>query len=94
MNGERVIKVLKLNGWFLVRVVGSHHHFKHKTIKGLVTVPVHGKADLHPAIINNLVKMTGCDFNIRIAILKKNLKNLEKLQTDVYTDSNQPFTRQ
>lgn len=84
MNANQVIKIIKKNGWKLVRVVGSHHHFKHTTIKGLVTLPVHGKADLHPAIINNLEKITQCSF-------KNDPKKMEKLKINVYTNSNQPF---
>lgn len=61
MNAIQIIKTIKKDGWFLVRVVGSHHHFKHNSMPGLVTVPVHGKTDLHPAIVNNIFKVVGCE---------------------------------
>ena len=88
MNAERVIKTLTLYGWYLERVKGSHWHYKHATIKGVATVPYHGKADLHPAIINNLAKATGCNFNETIATIKKNLKKLETVKPNVFTHSN------
>jgi predicted RNA binding protein YcfA (HicA-like mRNA interferase family) len=31
--------MLEQDGWKQVRVKGSHHHFKHATKAGLVTVP-------------------------------------------------------
>lgn len=93
MDAERVIKILNLHGWVLDRVKGSHWHYKHATIKGLVTVPFHGKADLHPAIINNLAKTTGCNFNENISAIKKNMKKVEKAKADVFTDSARLLSR-
>lgn len=52
-----IIKALKYKGWYLCRVVGSHHHFKHETIAGLVTVPYHGAEDLKPATLHNIMKV-------------------------------------
>ena len=46
-SSRDMIKNLKADGSALVRVTGSHHHFKHPTKPGLVTVP-HPKRDLHP----------------------------------------------
>jgi predicted RNA binding protein YcfA (HicA-like mRNA interferase family) len=40
-----VIRALKSDGWKLVRVAGSHHHFAHPTKPNLVTVP-HPKKDI------------------------------------------------
>jgi predicted RNA binding protein YcfA (HicA-like mRNA interferase family) len=39
MKSSGVIKRLEGDGWYLARVKGSHHHFKHPTKPGLVTVP-------------------------------------------------------
>ncbi|WP_353458279.1 type II toxin-antitoxin system HicA family toxin [Staphylococcus coagulans] len=30
-SSKEVIKKIEQGGWYLVRVVGSHHHFKHPT---------------------------------------------------------------
>ncbi len=57
MKPYQIIKVLENTGWYLRRVVGSHYHFKHETISGLVTVPYHGTADLKPATLHNIMKM-------------------------------------
>ncbi|MDF3254970.1 MULTISPECIES: type II toxin-antitoxin system HicA family toxin [Bacillus] len=38
MSSREIFKRLKKDGWFLVKVVGSHHHFKHPSKTGKVTV--------------------------------------------------------
>jgi predicted RNA binding protein YcfA (HicA-like mRNA interferase family) len=39
MNSSKLIRMLEEDGWKLVRIKGSHHHFKHAQKPGLVTVP-------------------------------------------------------
>lgn len=58
MNSKDVIKKLENDGWLLIRVKGSHHHFKHSKKSGLVTVP-HPKADLPKGTVNNIFKQAG-----------------------------------
>ncbi|CAG4886104.1 hypothetical protein R69919_00139 [Paraburkholderia gardini] len=43
MNSSKLIRMLEKDGWYEVRVTGSHHHFKHAGKKGLVTVPAPGE---------------------------------------------------
>ena len=38
VNSRYLISQIVADGWYLVRVRGSHHHFKHPTKPGLVTV--------------------------------------------------------
>lgn len=45
VNSRFLISQIIADGWYLVRVRGSHHHFKHPTKPGLMTVP-HPKKDL------------------------------------------------
>lgn len=61
MNSREVIKLLKNDGWFLVRVEGSHHHFKHPTKKGLVTV-AHPNKDIAIKMLNSIKKQVGLKF--------------------------------
>ena len=37
-SSREVIRLIELDGWFLVRVKGSHHHYKHPEKKGIVTI--------------------------------------------------------
>ena len=39
MDGQDVIRELEADGWKLVRVTGSHRHFRHEARTGVVTVP-------------------------------------------------------
>ncbi len=57
-SSRDVIKDLLDDGWELVRVTGSHHHFKHPGKPGLVTVP-HPKRDLHPKTLASVYKAAG-----------------------------------
>ena len=58
MNSGKLIRILEEDGWLLVRVKGSHHHFKHPTKPGLVTVP-HPKKDLPIGTWNGILKDAG-----------------------------------
>ena len=53
-----VIKKLKVDGWFLVHVKGSHQQFKHLTKTGRVTVP-HPKKDLPIGTVKAIAKQAG-----------------------------------
>jgi predicted RNA binding protein YcfA (HicA-like mRNA interferase family) len=50
--------LLEEDGWYLVETRGSHHHYKHPTKKGKVTIPVHG-GDLNPLTAQNILKQAG-----------------------------------
>ena len=55
MKSRDLIKLIEADGWRLVRVSGSHHHFKHPVKPGLVTVP-HPKHDLPAGTANSIMK--------------------------------------
>ncbi|MEM1113289.1 MAG: type II toxin-antitoxin system HicA family toxin [Pseudomonadota bacterium] len=58
MNSRQFIKIIEKDGWFLVRVKGSHHQFKHPTKKGLVTVK-HPAKDYCNKTMANMKKQAG-----------------------------------
>jgi len=58
MKSKDVIKMLEEDGWTLRRVTGSHHHFKHESKKGLVTVP-HPKTDIAKGTLRSIRKQAG-----------------------------------
>ena len=37
-SSSEIISIIEADGWFLYKVEGSHHQFKHPTKKGKVTV--------------------------------------------------------
>jgi predicted RNA binding protein YcfA (HicA-like mRNA interferase family) len=58
MKSKDVIKKIEAAGWAEVRVKGSHHHFKHPTLPGLVTVP-HPEKDLPIGTLKSIEKQSG-----------------------------------
>lgn len=54
-SSREIIQALQHNGWFEVRVTGSHHHFKHPKKKGTVTVP-HPKKEIGKGLLNSILK--------------------------------------
>ncbi|MFX9550189.1 type II toxin-antitoxin system HicA family toxin [Acinetobacter baumannii] len=58
MKSLDLIKMIEADGWYEVRVLGSHHHFKHPTKKGLVTIP-HPKKDLPNGTVKSILKQAG-----------------------------------
>ncbi len=57
-SSREIIELLKKDGWELSRVRGSHHHFKHQTKPGLVTVS-HPEKDLPIKTIKSILKQAG-----------------------------------
>lgn len=58
MQSGQLIRMLLDDGWQLVRITGSHHHYKHPEKRGLVTVP-HPKKDLPIGTVRNIQKAAG-----------------------------------
>lgn len=58
MDSSRLIRMLLDDGWHLVRIKGSHHHFKHGTRQGRLTV-VHPKKDLPVGTVRAVLKGAG-----------------------------------
>lgn len=60
-SSREVIRQIEADGWFLVRVKGSHHHFKHPVKKGIVTVK-HPDADIPPKTLASISRQAGIEF--------------------------------
>ncbi|MDH2638210.1 type II toxin-antitoxin system HicA family toxin [Acinetobacter baumannii] len=58
MKSLDLIKMIEADGWYEVRVTGSHHHFKHPNKRGLVTIP-HPKKDLPNGTVKSILKQAG-----------------------------------
>lgn len=61
MKYRDVVSLLKMDGWHLDRVVGSHMQFRHPDKAGTVTVPGGGKLakDVPPGTLNSIRKQAG-----------------------------------
>lgn len=56
MKDKDLLKLLKQNGWIVIRINGSHHVLQ----KGndIEVVPIHGK-DVPTGLLNKILKRTG-----------------------------------
>jgi predicted RNA binding protein YcfA (HicA-like mRNA interferase family) len=53
-----IIKAIEAGGWVLVRINGSHHHFRHAERPGTVTVP-HPKKDVPLGTLKSIERQSG-----------------------------------
>ena len=58
MSSSDLIRLIEKYGWVIKSVNGSHHHFKHPTKKGKVTIP-HPRKDLPIGTVNAILKQAG-----------------------------------
>ena len=61
-NSRKLIKQLEREGWYLHNIKGDHHHFKHNTKLGKVTVQ-HPKKDLTVGTLRHIYRQAGWDWN-------------------------------
>ena len=59
MKVREVVRMLKSDGWYQVRMRGSHRQFKHFTKRELITAPGHLGDDLAIGTLNSILKKAG-----------------------------------
>ena len=59
MKVKELIALLLNDGWFEVRVKGSHRQFHHSTKPGTVTVAGKASIDVPPGTLNSVLKQAG-----------------------------------
>ncbi len=59
VSGKRMCRLLEQRGWQLDRIKGSHHIYRHPETGQIVSVPVHGNADLKPGTQRNIMRIAG-----------------------------------
>ena len=59
MTVREVLRLLRDDGWNVVRVKGSHRQLKHPVKPGAVTVAGHAGAELPPGTLNSVLKQAG-----------------------------------
>ena len=62
MKVKQVIKILKKDGWYLVKTRGFHRRFKHPTKPGKTTVPGKLSSDIKPGILNSISQQSQINF--------------------------------
>ena len=59
MKVKAVIKMLEDDGWYQVRMRGSHRQFRHSTKLGTVTISGKLNVDMPPGTLNSVLKQAG-----------------------------------
>jgi len=54
--GKKMIKILRLAGFELMRIKGSHHFFKNEESKDVTTVPLHSNEDLGISMLKSILR--------------------------------------
>jgi len=60
-SSREIIAKLQADGWVLMAIQGSHHHFKHPTKKGKTTVK-HPCKDIPPKTLRSIENQSGLSF--------------------------------
>ena len=56
MKVRDIIKLIENDGWFLVKIEGSHRQYKHDEKPGRVTIAGKMNHDLAPGTLNSICK--------------------------------------
>jgi predicted RNA binding protein YcfA (HicA-like mRNA interferase family) len=56
---REAVRLIEEDGWFQVKVKGSHRQFKHPAKPGRVTIAGHPNHDLAPGTFNSILKQAG-----------------------------------
>lgn len=59
MKVRDVIRLIKADGWYQVRMRGSHRQFRHPEKRGLVTVAGHSGDELAIGTLGNIRRQAG-----------------------------------
>ena len=60
-SSREVMKQSEADGWYLVKVTGSHHHYKHPVKSGKVTIK-HPSKDVPPKTLKSIALQSGLTF--------------------------------
>lgn len=56
MKVREIMRLIEADGWYLVRIKGSHRQYKHPAKPGRVTIAGHPNDDLAPGTLNSVLK--------------------------------------
>jgi len=59
MKVRELISLIEADGWFQVRMKGSHRQFHHPAKTGTVTISGKGSVDIPPGTLNSALKQAG-----------------------------------
>ncbi|MGZ3497694.1 MAG: type II toxin-antitoxin system HicA family toxin [Vulcanimicrobiaceae bacterium] len=60
MTFHQLMLLVEEDGWLLVRITGSHRHYRHPGKPGIVTLPAQPGRDVAPNALNSVLKQARC----------------------------------
>lgn len=61
MKVRDVITIVQQDGWYIVRIAGSHRQFKHPVKPGRVTIAGHPSTEVPPGTLKNIKRQAQLD---------------------------------
>ena len=58
MRVRELEQILREDGWYVVKQVGSHRQYKHPVKPGKATIPIHS-GDIDKGTVNSILKQAG-----------------------------------
>ena len=62
MKVKEAVEMIENDGWFMVRIKGSHRQYRHGHKKGLVTIAGHLNDDLAKGTLNSIFRQAGLKY--------------------------------
>lgn len=59
MKIRELLKIIRSDGWYMVRQEGSHMQFHHLKKRETVTLSGHPNDDIHPKTLKSILKQAG-----------------------------------
>ncbi|MDR2131546.1 MAG: type II toxin-antitoxin system HicA family toxin [Odoribacteraceae bacterium] len=59
---SEIVRILHEDGWYLVKMKGSHRHFKHPAKPGKVTVNGSPSTEIYGSLLKSIEKQSGLVF--------------------------------
>lgn len=59
VTGAEAVRAFQRLGFYVNRIVGSHHQMKRDGFRFILTVPVHGSKPLKPGTLRKLIRAAG-----------------------------------
>ena len=56
MKSSELVRLLKKDGWFVVRQTGSHMMMEHPLKEGKLIVPFHASSEVKKGLLNAILK--------------------------------------
>lgn len=59
MKSSELIRIVKRDGWYIIRQTGSHVIFRHAVKKNQVVIPDHGSNEIGKGLASKILKQAG-----------------------------------